>query len=147
MAEAAINRAEMFGDGTTQFMAKLDAGRLRQRDCFQREQRVLCESHRIACEMQLPIFDAEEISQMCAAWARKPARLCVCRGVCACAREDHFAELVKLTRAAVVVAHELFGGAQVRRRTITKLCGEHRLTFEREPFGLAPREPMQVHTH
>src|SRR2546421_7495278 len=137
----------MFGDGTTQFVAEFDAGRLRQRDCFQREQRILCESHRIACEMQLPIFDTEEISQMCAAWARKPARLCVRGGVCACAREDHFAELVKLAGAAIVVAHELFGGAQVRRRTITKLRGERRLTFKREPFGLAPREPVQTNTH
>src|SRR5205085_1077724 len=97
--------------------------------------------------MQLPVFDDEEISEVRAAWAREPTCLCVRIGVCARTCEDCFAELVKLTRAAIIVTHELFGGAQVRRRTITKLCGERRLPIKCQPFGLAPREPVQTHTH
>src|ERR1051325_9025017 len=97
--------------------------------------------------MELPVFDDEEGGEMRAAWAREPARLCVPVGGCARTRKDCFAKLVKLARAAIVVAHELLGGALVRRRTITKLRGQRRLPFECESFRLASREPVQPDTH
>src|ERR1041384_2713797 len=105
MTKVAINRAEILRDGAAQFVAEFDAGRLRQSDRFQREQRLFSESCRIACEMQLSIFDDEEIGEVRAPWAREPTCCGLPGGACAHAREDGFAELVKLTRAAVVVAH------------------------------------------